>query len=191
MMEPPITTRRHWLELVSTVVVLFVSIVSLWVAVRSEDANNRMVAASSWPFLQIKSGNQSDDGMKVITLSVENAGVGPAKIKTFEVFWKGQAFSSTQALLRACCMHDPKAPFSAGTISTLGVLRAGDHTQFLRYKLTPENKADWQAFDQVRYSELIYRACYCSVFDECRLSDLRGREQPVKACPKPPVSYVE
>lgn len=199
MIEQPMERPRHWLEYVSMIVALFVSIVSLWVAVRTEQANSRMVdanykmvAAASWPFLQIKSGNSADGvHSNSITLDVENAGVGPAKIKTFEVFWKGQAFPSSWSLMHACCVHDAQSPVSIMSGPPAGVLRAGESLKFLRYDLTPDNGPAWKTFDRVRFSELTYRACYCSVFDECRLSDLRGRETAVKACPKPPIPYVE
>ena len=37
---------------------------------------------------------------------------------------------------------------------------------------------------------MTFRACYCSVFDECWLSDMASLEaQPVKACPKPEHPY--
>lgn len=43
--------RRHWLEYVVTVAALAVSVISLWVAIGTEDANRKMVAAASWPLL--------------------------------------------------------------------------------------------------------------------------------------------
>jgi hypothetical protein len=50
----------------------------------------------------------------------------------------------------------------------------------------------WNKFDRVRYSELTYRVCYCSVFDECwitRLTTLKA--QPVKHCPIPAIPFGE
>lgn len=199
MTERRMRRSRNWLEYTSTGVALVVSVISLWVAVRTEDANrrmvdanDRMVAAASWPFLQLKTGNASDSGdARAIGLRVENAGVGPAKIRTVEVFWQGRAFRYSTALLRACCAPPPAPRPETETQPLTGVIRAGETLSFLRWKLTPENRDAWNAFDRVRYSELTFRACYCSVFDECRVSDLRGREEAVKVCPKPAVPYLE
>jgi len=183
---------RRWLELASTVIALFISVVSLWVAVRSTDANNRMVAAASWPYLQIKSGNSSGGQMmNLINLRVENAGVGPAKIQTFEVFWHGRAYPTARSLMEACCKLGPEETTDLGTSPPVGVLRAGDSVGFLSYARTPKDDATWKAFDRARLTQLTYRACYCSVFDECRVSDLMGRETAVKACPKPAIAYQE
>lgn len=192
VIEHHIGRPRHWLEITSTVVILFLSIVSLWVAVRSAEANRQMVAAASWPYLQVKSGNSSDGHVSnAISIRVENAGVGPAKIKTFEVFWNGRAYPTAKSLMEACCQLDSKEPYALGTLPPAGVLRAGDGVGFLHYDHKPANDATWKAFDRVRLSQLTYRACYCSVFDECRVSDLRGQETVVKACPKPAVPYIE
>jgi hypothetical protein len=188
--------RRHWIEYASTFVALLVSVVSLWVAIATEkanqqmvDANYRMVAAASWPFLQMISSN-NDDGTPRITLALENAGVGPAKIQTFEVFWRGKAYGSAFQLLSECCA--PNRTFiPMGTTPVQGVvLRAGDKRQFLAVDLRPDNTPVWQAFDKVRLNELTYRVCYCSVFDECWVSELLGaRAERVKACPTPPIPY--
>jgi len=197
--------RRHWIEYVATGVGLAVAVISLWVAIATEranqkmvDANYRMVAAASWPYLQIDSGND-DNGKNRITMELQNAGVGPAKIQSFEVFWHGKAYATSAALLKDCCA-DPKITMvQTGTLPVLGVvLRAGDQRQFFRFDLKPENKTIWKAFDRVRQSQLSYRACYCSVFDECWVSPLNSAEarhtltvQPVKVCPKPAVPYEQ
>jgi len=198
-LQPIEPYRRHWIEYAATLVGLVVAVISLWVAIATEranqkmvDANYRMVAAASWPFLQIDSGND-DNGTNRITLELQNAGVGPAKVQSFEVFWRGKAYTSSAALLRACCTNDKTTTFQTGTLPVLGVvLRAGDQRQFFRFDLTPDNKDIWKAFDRVRQRELSYRACYCSVFDECWISPLSSAQsrhtlevQPVKACPTP------
>jgi len=178
-------------------------VISLWVAIATEkanqkmvDANYRMVAAASWPFLQITSGNSDDDGTRRITLSLENAGVGPAKIQSFEVFWRGRAYGSSWALLKACCVTPGMAPpgITTWVVTTRpvagAVMRAGEERPFLRLDPTPANGAMWKTFDTVRQRELSYRACYCSVFDECWISDLsKLHAQRVKACPTPATPY--
>ena len=100
--------KSAWINNVPAAVALLVSLISLWVGVRTEqanskmvDANYRMVAAASWPFLQLDSGNGNEDGRPTIALNLQNAGVGPAKIKTFELFWKGKAYPNAKALLES------------------------------------------------------------------------------------------
>jgi hypothetical protein len=203
--EPFEPYRRHWIEYAATFVGLVVAVISLWVAIATEranqkmvDANYRMVAAASWPFLQIDSGND-DNGRHRITMELQNAGVGPAKIQSFEVFWHGKAYASSAALLKDCCATPKTTSFQTGTLPVQGVvLRAGDQRQFFRFDLSADNADSWKAFDRVRQRDLTYRACYCSVFDECWVSPLNTaqarhtlRVQRVNACPTPKTPYEQ
>lgn len=104
---PPISRlQRHWLEYVSTVIAVVVSVVLLWVAIGSEDANRKIVAASSWPFLQVMTGNSNAQNRPELIFNVTNAGVGPAKVKSFEVFWKGKPYRSSFQLMHDCCGYE-------------------------------------------------------------------------------------
>lgn len=205
---PPMSSaRRHWLEYASTVVAVVVSVVSLWVAIGSEDANRKMVAASSWPFLQIMTGNSNAQNRPDLVFNVANAGVGPARVKTFEVFWKGKPYHSSFELMRDCCGYQvptttsqtPDGRLSPGQMSSSRVartvIRAGEEQPFLGYELTPQNAAIWKKFDHARQTDMQYRICYCSVFDECWINtfDFTGDRGPLRvdACPIPKVPYVE
>jgi hypothetical protein len=181
-------------------VALLVSLISLWVGVRTEqanremvDANQRMVAAASWPFLQLDSGNEPENGKPTISLALQTAGVGPAKIRTFELFWKGKAYPNAKALIEACCAsRQPKRWGMSTTPPKDFVLRAGDSRRFIGFPLTDDNVEMWKEFDRVRFSELSYRVCYCSVFDECWVTHLTSlKAQPVKQCPAPAVPFGE
>jgi hypothetical protein len=193
--------RRHWLEYVVTIVALAVSVISLWVAIGTEDANRKMVAASSWPLLQAETGNSDDANRPDITLAVANSGIGPAKLKTLEIFWKGKAYRGSFSLLSACCGFKAYAfpdltgkpahtPMSNAEISGI-VIRAGETRTFLSMPLGPDNTDTWNKFNNVRW-ELVYRACYCSVFDECWVSTLRHLDaRRIDSCPDVADSYTE
>lgn len=209
MSEPGIPTHkpRHWLEYISTAVAVIVSLTSLWVAIGSEQANRQMVAASSWPFIEVGSSSVDAAGKPVLTFSVYNTGVGPAKIRSFEVFYKGKPIRGAEELVRACC--NPKfkrgtaadGPATADDYFITGgvpglVVRAGETRNFITFGLSPRSQPTWTALDRVRNRDIAYRVCYCSVFDECWRNTARpGAEQldPVRVdtCPVPPVPYKE
>ncbi|MBL6852703.1 MAG: hypothetical protein ISS15_04190 [Alphaproteobacteria bacterium] len=135
--------RRHWLEYVATGAALFISAVSLWVAIGTMDANKKMVAAASWPFLQIDTSDGLPDGTQVILFDVTNAGVGPAIVQTFEARLDGKPIRTSPELLTRCCGYDPKKPrpmsvyqpeiggWTEGTIAQY-VIRAGETRQYFR-----------------------------------------------------------
>jgi hypothetical protein len=193
----PVPHRRHWLEYVATGAALLLSAVSLWVAIGTMDANTKMVQAASWPFLQLDSSNAlGTPDKRQIMFSVTNSGVGPAKVESFEMFWKGKPVRRSRDLILRCCgpEHDPpltRGPWTNGTIGGT-VIRAGESRMFITYDETPDNKASWDALDQARLKELVFRICYCSVFDECFRTDFNALHPArVDRCPVPAAPYKD
>jgi hypothetical protein len=199
--------HKRLADIVIAVAALFVSIVSLWIGVRNEIANEQLVAASTWPFLQIQVSNADPDAKLDLQFNVVNTGVGPAKIESFELFWRGMPFRSGNELLTRCCGYrvvkatSPEAkthtPLITGTVQGI-VLRAGDTEAFIHYRLNADNLPVWTALDKAR-DQMTYRICYCSVLDQCSRSALRselylpGQLHPeqVKTCPTPAVTYTK
>jgi hypothetical protein len=192
-------TGRRWLDLTLALSAMFVSIVSLAVAVHHGNAMDRLVAANSWPFLMYGTSNLDPQGNRRISLSVENAGVGPARIQTFEVWWQGQPVSNAPELLARCCMTDSKAQIDHSTARALHlvigqiasrVMRAGDLETFLSLELKEANADVWRRLDIAR-GQIKMRACYCSVFDECWETDLvQTSARRVRNCPAPKVPFT-
>ena len=70
------------------------------------------------------------------------------------------------------------------------MLRADDVESFLTRKLAEANADIWNRLDVARV-QLKMRACYCSVFDECWVSDLSTvSPQSVGNCPVTPNSFT-
>jgi hypothetical protein len=192
---------RQWVELMLGGAALAVSAISLWVAIGTEQANRQMVAAASWPLVQADTSNLPEDGRPVIKFLLMNGGVGPAKLKTLEVSWRGRAYAGALPFLAACCGYKPfagpadlssvgRTPVTTGGVRNTVIL-AGEKRTFLRMPLGPDNVVVWRKLDSAR-RELKFRACYCSVFDECWDSTLIDLESTrVKACPEVKVPYVE
>lgn len=207
MSEPGIPARwpRHLLEYISTTFAVVVSLISLWVAIGTERANRQMVAASSWPMLSVDSSNVDAEGRSVLLFRVTNTGVGPAKVRSFEVFYKGRPATGAVSLIRTCCKSDFARPSpskneaAAGFFITGGtagsVIRAGETHNFIQMGLGTQNETLWRALNTARNNSITYRICYCSVFNECWINTVEGRNQldpePVDQCPIPPVPYTE
>jgi CO/xanthine dehydrogenase FAD-binding subunit len=192
-------TGRRWLDLTLALSAMFVSIVSLAVAVHHGNAMDRLVAANSWPFLMYSTSNLDPQGNRRISLSVENAGVGPARIQTFEVWWQGQPVSNAPELLSRCCMADSKAQIDRSTARALHlvlgeiasrVMRAGDVETLLSLELMDANADIWRRLDIARF-HIKMRACYCSVFDECWETDLvQTSARRIGTCPAAKVPFT-
>jgi hypothetical protein len=193
----PHRTGHRWLDLSLALSAMFVSVVSLIVAVRHGAAMDRLVAANSWPFLMYGTSNRDPQGHLLITLKVVNAGVGPARIQTFEMWWQGQPVASADELLTRCCILEPTRsdlPPGKAVHMSIGyvapsVVRGGDSEDFMTLERMADNADVWERLNVARV-QLKLRACYCSVFDECWVTDLvQTHAQRVSSCPAAKVPF--
>ncbi len=185
--EPPQAPHTRggprWLDIVQTITLVFVSCASLYVSANSGGAmerlvqqNERLVRATSTPFLQFVHGNAANpEGgtpIQQITFSVENVGTGPARIEWFEVRYKGAPMASFQALLGAV---DPTAVEASDILTTTSgvaptMMPAGEERIIALWNRPPATdaagRALWSKLDSARW-ELEIETCYCTVFDEC------------------------
>jgi len=206
--QHPAHTGHSWLDIGLAICAMFVSVITLFVAIehgrtmqRMADANARMVEANSWPFVAFETHNErgDDQGRGDVRLVLRNQGIGPARIQTFELWYNGQPMSSPKQLFGTCCAITP-AEREAWQTTVMGVgataptiLRAGDHTDFLsmpapedRHKIKMEL---WRKFN-VERDKISVRVCYCSVFDECWIgSGTTTQADRVQSCPAPKVPY--
>ncbi|MBV8681373.1 MAG: hypothetical protein JO111_00760 [Caulobacteraceae bacterium] len=191
----PRRTGHRWVDFTIAGSALMVSVISLAVAIghgrimeKMADANGRLVKASSWPFM----GAHMAVNENAIVLGVANEGVGPAKVRWVQVTYDGKPARSTQDLLAQCCGLTPAGHFNyAFSLLTNTVVRAGDTVDMITLKREPLND---QVFEPLRRNALRvgFRICYCSVFDECFISNgLSLDTRSVNRCVAPADAFRE
>ena len=194
---PKRTGRPHF-DAVVSIAAIFISAVSLYVAIEHGKTERDLVAANVWPFPRAILSN-GYDGKSSIAVGVSNGGVGPAKIQSYELFYNRQPVSSGLDLLRKCCglaagQAAAKAAFPVGTYNSIvdnTVLRPGEDNPVLRVPRSASAPAITDRLAQVSVlTKITFRVCYCSVLDQCWISDLRStRTAPVGQCPVPQNPY--
>jgi hypothetical protein len=192
---PRRTGLRHFDAMVS-ITAIFISAVSLYVAIEHGRTERQLVEANVWPFLrEILSNGYGAEGDVAIGFS--NAGVGPAKVRSYEVFYRGKPVRSGLDLLRKCCAlgtsrEDVKRELPAGfyySAADQTVLRPGENNIVLMLRRTASAAQMPKRF-AAALSQLSFRVCYCSVQDECWRSNLQSiRAQPVRECPAPQFAF--
>ncbi len=193
----PRKTGEQWFDLIVAISAIFISAISLFVAIEHGRTERDLVAASSWPFLrEVRSNDRGPE--KTIAIGVSNGGVGPAKIVSFAVFYKGAPMSSAVDLLRHCCglSADPAAARRqlpqgiALSVVDQTVLRAGEDDVAMEVRRESVDPAVAASFGQA-LADITFKACYCSILDECWISSLQDiRVVPVRSCPAPAVAFV-
>jgi hypothetical protein len=195
---PRRTGVRHFDAIVS-MAAIFISAVSLYVAIEHGRTERQLVAANVWPFLQqILSNDYGEGNEKTVAIGFSNAGVGPAKIRSYEVFYRARPVSSALDLLRKCCglPADPAAMKVAiphglyFATADQTVLRPGEQYPVVMVYKVPSAPQIPDRF-RAALSQLSFRVCYCSVLDQCWRSNLQSiRVEPVKECPAPEHPFV-
>lgn len=192
----PRKTGQGRLDLALALSAIFISGVSLYVAIEHGKTERDLVAANSWPFLRPAIDNDYGPGHD-LEIGISNGGVGPAKVKSYEVFYQGSRVTDPFDLLRRCCglSTDPTAEkkqinnaFSTSRVDDQ-VLRPGEANIVFRLKRKFAEPRLAERFNQT-LRVLAYHACYCSVFDECWTTNLMSTNvERVKVCPRPKVGF--
>ena len=161
---------------------VLVSLASVAISVLGNRTQERLLAASVWPYVSFASGNTSDDGQKrIIAFSLVNAGNGPARIKEFSLEYEHQKVASGLALLERCCGLPSVSLMTSPVVGR--VLRPGETLTYLQLPFTEGIADGWRKLDQARFGSMVLSVCYCSTLNECfeARSD-RDDPQPVGTC---------
>jgi hypothetical protein len=171
---------------------VFLSMVSVFIAVRHGQTMEKLVAANSWPNVSYGTGNQSEDGQRdEVTFTLRNTGVGPARIETFELFYKGKPMATLRDLKAACCANQHGKYYFTSSSVLDEVMPARDSIEFLGLPRDKNPPEIWDVLNTERFNVSV-RICYCSVFDECWAMDSRQRrpERQDQCAPSQPIQYT-
>ena len=197
MIEAPEPPHHHqhptglpWFDLIVPIAVICLSIASLLTSLQSEksmhalvEQNTRLVEAQSTPLLMLDSSNL-DDGKAVLSMTVSNVGTGPAQIAWFRLRDAQGVDYSAGALESRIDKVYPKSPFISEEIDG-SFLRSGDKRIIFQWPKPAGNVAafaTWENLNEARF-HLQASACYCSMFDECRVTEFgMSRPKVVASC---------
>jgi hypothetical protein len=184
-------TGHKWLDVTLGVVAVSISLMSLFLAIQHGRVMEKMVAASTWPYVMVRFSTSNPDGSPHVRLEVANKGVGPAKVESLEVFYHDAAQPGGEALLQAILKPVDKRhlPFLQSDVVN-SVMAANDHVDIVDVQAANFAPQETEAL-RVAMAELSFRVCYCSVFDECSVLDTRKqlRPEPVNECTFPEIPF--
>lgn len=165
---------------------VFTGAVALYAALNESQAVRLQTASSVWPYVQLMINDRDDGDSAYFALSLENVGVGPARMRRMRLTLHGEPMRNWQMLTAA--LLDAEAELGA---------EYGKNSVSLRVLAPGQSVAAFQTHDAglaLKMQEAVYSGaaqlsyCYCSIFDDCWLSDSdrpEGEEtiQPVTQCP--------
>lgn len=186
---------HRWFDIAMGCSALLVSAISLYVAVHHGETMEKLVQANSFPSVDVRSaltrGNRPDAIR--YELSLANNGVGPARVRTLELWVGALPIRSIddlgKSIKRASGGAVLKARVDGDTV--IGrLIGAREERRLVGIEVAPASI--WTKPMLQTANALQSRICYCSVFDECYVADTRQKAtvpDHVAACPVPPAPY--
>ena len=148
-----------------------------------------------WPAIQPSYADAGPNGEDYVEHSLDNRGVGPARIESFRVKYRGRPVRNSDELGAACCGTDtatgaPQPRLAVVRGYVVGrVAGAGEHIRWLTVRFDTTGapavrrttRAAYEAISRAS-ADVQVRVCYCSVLDECWVSTGPGRPAAVRSC---------
>lgn len=176
---------RNW-DALAAVLAAGIGLLALVVSGYTAYIQRQQVRAQVWPYLI--AGN--DDGND--SIFVYNKGVGPAIVKSAQVFIDGKPQPDWAHVLSALGL--PEHGYSQSTLNP-GVISAGEQVRVIH--LVDDER--WKAFRGAATARMALDICFCSTLDECWMySDrhpvgykaIAQLVHPVDRCPRLPDAEV-
>jgi hypothetical protein len=182
-------TGLPWVDLVLAGSAIFISVVSLVVSIQHGRtmeklvaANEKQVEASTLPILRFTTGNMIEN-MQAVHFDLHNGGTGPAMIEWFRIKWNGQPTTGPNDLLDHCCRAkaQPDTSLWRNTASSM-TLPAGQSETIFYLRAAGADPDMYQQLDREGRFKIEAEGCFCSVLDECWITDFKARPRNVKSC---------
>jgi hypothetical protein len=185
----PHHTGVPWVDLIVAGSAIFISIISLIVSIhhgrimeKLVAANEKQVEASTLPILHFGTGNVADNA-KAIHFDLTNGGTGPAIIEWLRVKWDGQPTSGPGDLLERCCHKGPQQAVSVWRNVASGMtISAGQSETVFQVRAAGADPEMYRVLDSAARFKVEPESCYCSVLDECWITDFKVRPRKVASC---------
>ena len=82
--------RLTFWQTVLSLVGVFIAIVALYAALSESEATRKQTAAAVWPFVQLTISDHLSENRAEFSISLTNAGVGPARMRSMRVLLMGK-----------------------------------------------------------------------------------------------------
>ena len=183
-------TGLPWLDLILAGSAIFISVVSLIISIhhgrtmeKLVAANDKQVKASTLPILRFGTGNMDvNDKTRMVHFDVTNGGTGPAIVEWLRIKWNGQPTDGPRDLLDRCCRTRPYTLSLSRNIAS-GMTLPAEQSQSVFYVRAGDADPDlYQRLDTEARFKIEAEACYCSVLDECWITDFKARAKSVRYC---------
>ena len=200
--KPEAWLTNERLNLFLALCAIIISAASFYATYWQANAAERQVKAATWPWLEGRTGNFDEEkNSQEITFYIKNSGSGPAIIKYVKFFHDEKSYSNVLKLIKDCCFDIyayeaqlnelQKESTDINFFETFGwlytgvsnnrLLASGAELNLFGFKKTGFNTTQWDKVNKQRMN-IKTEICYCSLLEQCYLSDGRGDVKEIEQC---------
>lgn len=144
---------------------IVISTAALLVSVLQVNAQQADTRAAVWPYLEVSRSYNAQG----YAIRVNNRGVGPARVESFELYYDGAPMESLDALIQRVLGDDAFSYELYRSSPVLGrVMSPREEATFFEVPWDDRVRRLTKEFEE----NLSIVTCYCSIYDECRLAEL-------------------
>ncbi len=168
-------------QTVLSVAGVFIAVVALYAALTESEAVRQQTAAAVWPFVQLTISDSDTGDAASFSISLTNVGVGPARMRTVRLEVGGEPMRNWEHVITR--LGGTLSPAVSRTYSSNRVLSPGERVQMVG---TTDTDLARRLMATVADPGTSISYCYCSIFDDCWLTDSTKDLQtpePVEQCP--------
>lgn len=201
-----LTFSQDKINLLLALCAIVISAASFYATFLQANAAEKQVKAATWPWMQFTSGNFNMAARsQEITFELKNSGAGPALVKYLKYTYDGKDYYHIYDLISACCFdihayekallalqnkskkvdYLKEFGWALTSVPTNALVPPSDSVSLLSFQKTTHNEAFWNTLDKKRF-QLKIEVCYCSILEQCYISNGSGDTQEVEACPMIP-----
>jgi len=174
--------RSDWMAILAVFISVGAFAVSIYEAnimKQQQQIMHSQQQASVWPYMESKISLNIDSAYSSFSIQIDNQGVGPAKIKSFQMFINGEEiedYSTIGDVMEKIWDDDIK--MKAYSYSPpKGVIASNDSKQILEIKRSVVG-LDFFDLDKMN---ITFTLCYCSIYDQCWTVTEQNSE-PLEGC---------
>lgn len=182
-MEKKFLRLTFWQTLLS-VAGVFTGAVALYAALTESQAVRQQTSATVWPYVELMINDTFDGDSAFFSLSLNNVGVGPARMQGARLMVDGTAVRNWQSLTEKLLPDGAMLGVDYGKSSaSRRVLAPGES---LVAFTTQNTDLALKMQEIINNGAVAISYCYCSIFDECwhMPSSIANTDEPIQ-----PISY--
>ena len=200
--QPKAWFTNERLNLFLALCAIIISAASFYATYLQANAAERQVKAATWPWLEVMTGNFDEEkNLPEITFVLTNSGSGPAIVNYVKYHYNDQSYLDIYKVISACCFDTQAYETQLQTLqddspninifeafgwimtsaSDNRLLASGSELKLFGFKRTGFNETQWDKVNKQRNS-IKTEICYCSLLEQCYLSDGRADVKEIEQC---------